>query len=165
RLLLKDGLVTLEDLDSANGTFLNGRRVKAPETVRPGDEIEVGPVTFVVEYELTTEALRRLRRGDDYEGLMAAEPINAVDGLAEGEVIDAEELPMLEVADDDEVLPVSEDELIDAEPVAAGEAEFVPVDFDVDAGGWQMPGGSELRELLSGVEDEDEPPTRHSPRR
>jgi len=31
---------------------------------RPGDKVNVGPVTFVVEYELTPKALERLRTMD-----------------------------------------------------------------------------------------------------
>ena len=37
---------TLSDLDSANGTFLNGRRITAPETLRDGDEIAVASAVF-----------------------------------------------------------------------------------------------------------------------
>jgi pSer/pThr/pTyr-binding forkhead associated (FHA) protein len=42
-----DGEVaTLNDLGSANGTFLNGRRITAPETLRDGDEIVVASAVF-----------------------------------------------------------------------------------------------------------------------
>jgi len=37
----------LRDLDSTNGTFLNGRRVTGDETVRAGDQIGIGNATFV----------------------------------------------------------------------------------------------------------------------
>jgi len=37
---------TLTDLDSANGTFLNGRRISAPETLRDGDEIAIASAVF-----------------------------------------------------------------------------------------------------------------------
>jgi pSer/pThr/pTyr-binding forkhead associated (FHA) protein len=45
----QDGL-TIEDLDSANGTFLNKQRVTQRQTVRPGDELTVGPLTFTVQF-------------------------------------------------------------------------------------------------------------------
>src|SRR5262245_42958136 len=86
RLLLKDGLVTVEDLDSANGTFLNGRRIKAAEHVHPGDAIEVGPVTFVVEYELTPAAHRRLRNEPEPELELEVEPVDIMDALADAEL-------------------------------------------------------------------------------
>lgn len=38
----------LEDLDSTNGTLLNGKRVHAPSPLSPGDEIEVGTVKLKV---------------------------------------------------------------------------------------------------------------------
>jgi hypothetical protein len=46
----RGGSWVLSDLNSTNGTLLNGRRVERPELVRPGDEIELG--TSVVVFEL-----------------------------------------------------------------------------------------------------------------
>jgi pSer/pThr/pTyr-binding forkhead associated (FHA) protein len=44
----RDGLhVLLEDLNSANGTFLNDERVLASAELRDGDEISVGDVAFL----------------------------------------------------------------------------------------------------------------------
>lgn len=37
---------TLHDLDSANGTFLDGRRVTTPQPLRDGDEIGIGSASF-----------------------------------------------------------------------------------------------------------------------
>jgi predicted component of type VI protein secretion system len=50
RLGIHGSLVTIEDLGSANGCFLNGARIHNVEFVRPGDRLEIGPVTFRVEY-------------------------------------------------------------------------------------------------------------------
>src|SRR4051812_4473060 len=52
-LSFRDGFLSVEDLLSANGTYLNGERVAGKQVVRPGDRLDVGPVTFVVEYQLT----------------------------------------------------------------------------------------------------------------
>lgn len=38
-----DGAVILRDLDSANGTFVNGRRISAPTALTPGDVVRIGP--------------------------------------------------------------------------------------------------------------------------
>src|SRR5215472_1446577 len=73
RLRLEDGLVTIEDLASVNGTFLNGEAVTEAQTVRPGDRLEVGPVAFVVDYDLTPEALSRLSAEDAFEVVEPAE--------------------------------------------------------------------------------------------
>lgn len=48
RLESHEGLLYLVDLDSSNGTFLNGRRVTEAIEVRWGDEIDVGTTRVVV---------------------------------------------------------------------------------------------------------------------
>ena len=42
------GAYTIADLQSTNGTFVNGRRIKAPVPIRPGDEISFGAAKFAV---------------------------------------------------------------------------------------------------------------------
>ncbi|MDO8962885.1 MAG: FHA domain-containing protein [Coriobacteriia bacterium] len=44
RIVPAPGGPVLEDLDSTNGTVVNGRRVTAPVTLSPGDSIEFGTV-------------------------------------------------------------------------------------------------------------------------
>jgi pSer/pThr/pTyr-binding forkhead associated (FHA) protein/S1-C subfamily serine protease len=41
-----DGELEVEDLASANGTFVNGVRVDGPQRLGPGDEIAIGPVVL-----------------------------------------------------------------------------------------------------------------------
>jgi pSer/pThr/pTyr-binding forkhead associated (FHA) protein len=41
--------VTLEDLGSANGTYLNGQRVRSATALRSGDLIQVAECQFVVD--------------------------------------------------------------------------------------------------------------------
>ena len=38
----------LEDCSSRNGTYVNGRRVTGVTEVRPGDEVALGDVRFVL---------------------------------------------------------------------------------------------------------------------
>ncbi|MFQ5615805.1 MAG: FHA domain-containing protein [Anaerolineales bacterium] len=38
----------VSDLDSTNGTFVNGKRITEPVPLRVGDSITVGPARFVV---------------------------------------------------------------------------------------------------------------------
>ncbi len=185
RLRVEDGLVVVEDLGSVNGTFLNGRRLRGAEYVRPGDQIEVGPVTFVVQYDLSAGARERLR-GEDTAGLLEL--------LAEGDAVDNlaaladENLPVLEAADDipipgsadalplitaDEdlpplgmevedlpaVLPIFEEDPTQNEspPLPAGE-EAMPLNLDAESAPWQMPPGGDLRDLLALMEDEPTEP-------
>lgn len=58
-----DGIVTVEDLNSRNGTLLNGETVTGQRLVRPGDHLQIGPITFIVEYliarKLSTDCCKR----------------------------------------------------------------------------------------------------------
>jgi predicted component of type VI protein secretion system len=43
------GQLTVEDLGSTNGTFVNGNRIAAPTPLRSGDQLRVGQTTMTVE--------------------------------------------------------------------------------------------------------------------
>jgi serine/threonine protein kinase len=49
RISRSEGGYVIEDLGSTNGTFVNGRRISAPEPLTPGDKVEVGSTTLVVQ--------------------------------------------------------------------------------------------------------------------
>lgn len=66
-VLLSNGWA-IEDLGSANGTYLNGPKVRA-ETLRDGDELQVGLVRFVFS-----------NNGEDYEETAYDLPIYSDDG-------------------------------------------------------------------------------------
>jgi pSer/pThr/pTyr-binding forkhead associated (FHA) protein len=42
------GFCAIEDLGSTNGTYVNGLRIKGPQTLSEGDTVEVGGTTLVV---------------------------------------------------------------------------------------------------------------------
>lgn len=44
----EDGQVRVKDLESYNGTYVNGRPALMPLTVMDGDEITLGPLSFLV---------------------------------------------------------------------------------------------------------------------
>ena len=46
RFTLKEGVLEIEDLDSTNGTYVNGERVDK-RTLDPGDTLKIGRVEFV----------------------------------------------------------------------------------------------------------------------
>ena len=48
RISLDDGKLTLEDLGSTNGTFLNGRQLRKAEALGGGDIIVIGQVRYLV---------------------------------------------------------------------------------------------------------------------
>lgn len=55
RLTHRGDSVTLEDLGSTNGTYVNGRLLTAPEVLRSGDRFQVGAVHFKFLHELDVE--------------------------------------------------------------------------------------------------------------
>ena len=48
RLALQDGRVTVHDLGSTNGTYVNGRRVTVPVPLNRGDAVQVGKTIMEV---------------------------------------------------------------------------------------------------------------------
>jgi hypothetical protein len=50
RIGIANGVATLEDLGSANGTFLNGLKVASPTPISGGDELKFGAQVFRVEF-------------------------------------------------------------------------------------------------------------------
>lgn len=49
-LAQEKGKVTVKDLGSSNGTYVNGKRVAESE-LKPGDYLKVGPVTFAIQID------------------------------------------------------------------------------------------------------------------
>lgn len=47
RITLSDGVATLEDLRSKNGTYLGGRRIDCPVRLKNGDRIKIGAASLV----------------------------------------------------------------------------------------------------------------------
>jgi pSer/pThr/pTyr-binding forkhead associated (FHA) protein len=105
RLILRDGVVRVEDLASVNGTFLNGGRVFGQALVHPGDRLDVGPVSFLVEYEPQPEAVAQLT-GDE-----ALVEVLEVDSLPPGVLELVDEVPEVLAADEDDppLRPLNED--------------------------------------------------------
>jgi predicted component of type VI protein secretion system len=62
KLTAADGYLMVEDLGSSNGTWLNGNRLEQLTVVRPGDRLDVGPVKFRIQYELTAEGQAAIDR-------------------------------------------------------------------------------------------------------
>lgn len=61
----ESGRATIEDLDSKNGTFLNGTKLTATAKLEPGDTIGVGVVTLMFRVESdeqSTATIERSRR-------------------------------------------------------------------------------------------------------
>jgi pSer/pThr/pTyr-binding forkhead associated (FHA) protein len=46
-ILVREGVASVEDLASANGTFVNGKRLKVRHALQPGDRLRIGSTEFV----------------------------------------------------------------------------------------------------------------------
>ncbi len=146
RLQMKKGLVMVEDLESVNGTFLNENLLTGMAVVRPGDLLSVGPVTFIVEYQLTPKASKRL----DEQESEAAEVVEDNAELVEEAVDEEEVLDVVE--DEEEVTKAEPDEPVELEEVfevdAAVEEEYAPK-ADLEDISWARPEDGDLRDVLS----------------
>src|SRR4051812_41805955 len=49
RIVLKDGKFIIVDMKSTNGTYVNGKKIAAPQVVRPSDKIYIGDYIINVE--------------------------------------------------------------------------------------------------------------------
>jgi pSer/pThr/pTyr-binding forkhead associated (FHA) protein len=165
-----DGLLKVEDLESVNGTYLNGDLLTGEAVVRPGDRLEVGPVQFVVEYDLTPDAVERLA-AMDFE-IVASGEVAAVD---DEEAIDEEApakpkhkprgKPAAEGEDTEDVEAVEDEDVLDVEPVV--EDDYTPR-ADLDEVTWAPPQEGDLRDLLGRLDEGQEsllPKKRPGPRK
>jgi EmrB/QacA subfamily drug resistance transporter len=46
KVTVRDGVATIDDLHSSNGTYVNGERILASATLAPGDRIQIGEATI-----------------------------------------------------------------------------------------------------------------------
>jgi len=87
-LSVHDDLLRVEDLSSANGTLVNGRRIGRRELLRPGDKLRVGPITFVVHYQLSQAALDQILQDQDQLEIVPVDDVEVVgNGVAEVELM------------------------------------------------------------------------------
>ncbi len=142
-LRFHDGYLTVEDLKSINGTFLNDQKIADKTVVYPGDRLAIGPVHFTVRYELTPAARELLQLpqdagdGDFQFEVVAVEeenPTIKMDADEPGtpgtvkedfEIIeDVGDSQVVEIVDDPELIELVED----AEPVEEVEdAEIIEI--------------------------------------
>jgi pSer/pThr/pTyr-binding forkhead associated (FHA) protein len=148
----ENGVLTVEDLQSVNGTYLNGQPVVTKKVARPGDRLQIGPATFIVEYQ-RSDAARTKKVFTPNE----PEPVVALE----------EDLPMVEILEDAPLEGVVLED--DFSPIAVDEEENLPEaiieevpEQDANAAvleladeGWELPDGGALQDLSIDTEDKD----------
>jgi pSer/pThr/pTyr-binding forkhead associated (FHA) protein len=154
-LSMHDGCLNIEDLDSVNGTFVNGERISGRQLVMPGDKLQIGPVTFVAKYEMSKATRARLQQ----EGAgKAADPAQA----ANQDTVRA--VPTVTGEDDIDVLPLAEEDVSreptkhmarpKPQPSAVDDEEAIPLSAEfLDEAEWSAPANGDLRDLLSQLDD------------
>jgi len=73
RLRRSGPVIEIQDLDSRNGTRINGERIVGVTRLRAGDEISIGPATAVVGYSTTLARAVPVADADTGEARLAAE--------------------------------------------------------------------------------------------
>jgi pSer/pThr/pTyr-binding forkhead associated (FHA) protein len=63
-LKARDGWLIVCDLGSCNGTLVNGQHVHGERILHPGDELEIGPITFEISYNPPAVALTSAEAAD-----------------------------------------------------------------------------------------------------
>jgi hypothetical protein len=162
-LTLENDSLTIEDLDSVNGTILNGKRITAKQVVHPGDVLGIGPVQFVVEFGPVRRKPDRLD-APKVGGHVAREederlPVGQIEG-ATSALIFAEEdeaLDALPLPDDEE--ETEQADLANGNPLALADEETVAQEGDQRIEqDWNIPVADDLRKFLSQLDDR----SRHS---
>jgi pSer/pThr/pTyr-binding forkhead associated (FHA) protein len=125
-LSFADGTLTVEDLNSANGTFVNDQQVLGKQTVKPGDQLKIGPMIFGIDY--------------DAEDSLAKTPKQ----LALPAAIANEPEPAFELIDD-------EPPTVKPAQTTKEEDEKIELIFD-DAEPINLPEGQDLRDVLGQME-------------
>ena len=167
RLSFRGDLLTVEDLASANGTFINGERVTQAEIVRPGDKLGIGPVTFLVEYSLTEAAKAKLAElpprdaiaemeaaviEDEDVVLEGVEAAEEEEEVLQGVVVEDDEQETVRDADADTDFDFSEEKPKKKKKKSKAREEENPDASEVMRD-WEGPHGGELRDILEQLGD------------
>jgi ABC-type multidrug transport system ATPase subunit/pSer/pThr/pTyr-binding forkhead associated (FHA) protein len=80
-----DGSVTVRDLGSTNGTFVNGARIDRPRVITAGDRVDIGPFQLTFDGKVLNSASRAgnaelVVSGVGFDVRMAGDPVRILDG-------------------------------------------------------------------------------------
>jgi len=56
---VRDGKVTIEDLKSRNGTYVNGQKIKGVHIAKPGDKLRVGRLQLEMQIDMAAAGAKR----------------------------------------------------------------------------------------------------------
>ncbi len=157
RICIQDETVTVEDLNSVNGTFLNSQRVEGIREMHPGDLLQVGPVTFLVRFvqdePVILEDVDVELLGPDDEDFEVELPTEDEPGTAQEKKhpkgASADKKPPRKKAPETATIPVLEPGQDEAEDKKPAQVEFDQA--------WVPPEAEAFRDILQGLEDGENP--------
>jgi predicted component of type VI protein secretion system len=158
-LTIHDGALSVEDLDSVNGTIVNGKRISRKCQLDHGDIVEIGPLRFVVDAEPTGEmpalAGRAAEEADEeLEVLPVAE--DAHEGRPVVLTEDDQELDALPIVDEETEFVAK---AVSDSPEHDDDADVIPLADDLEASGdWNPAQQGDLRSILSEMDEGDNKP-------
>ena len=156
-LSMHDGCLNVEDLDSVNGTYVNGRRISGRQVVMPGDRLQIGPVTFVAKYEMSDATRERVNGEAGQEEVDELEIVSHDTVRSEPTVSGEEGIDVLPLADDEGSQKPTRHYPRPPEEGAA-EEEAIPLSAEfLDEGEWSSPSVGDLRDLLSQMDESKSP--------
>jgi len=74
RITVASGAATIEDLDSTNGTHVNGTRISAPTRLAPGDEFALGSEVLRVRRRSSSELTVKVDSDSEPSGRLRKKP-------------------------------------------------------------------------------------------
>lgn len=136
-ILVEGESVTVEDLKSRNGTYVNGERIPAKTTVKSGDIVRVGPLELKVSLPVPAGT--------------PAGPVApaAVDDVSRWLMADDEPVGMFDTTQTIRVPDPPAQEAPAAEPVVGGEQAGVAAPAGSDSSASIATGGSAIEALLA----------------
>jgi pSer/pThr/pTyr-binding forkhead associated (FHA) protein len=174
-LIVSDNECLVEDLNSVNGTYVNEVAVIGQQEMNPGDRLQIGPLTFVVEFApLPTDEKplrpRSARKETTNERTppQAKTPKPAAPSAKAGDLFPGEYISRGERREQAEELEEVFDEAEEMReaPAEPKEQEEVVEDVEVildDDEPLLLPENGELRGILSEMNDSDHPTKPHKP--
>lgn len=161
QLTFANGQLSVADLDSANGTFVNGRRISKTTVLQPGDRLQIGDIVFVVKYRLPQEIQRPSQEDEEVHIPEVVEVVEEV--VEEGDEDIEEAIPLSDehAASPFEVEIEESSKRGKAERGKPAKAERAKAENEnPDAGKfldkpWNAPASDDLRDILSRMEKEN----------
>jgi pSer/pThr/pTyr-binding forkhead associated (FHA) protein len=171
-----DNDCAIEDLNSVNGTYVNEIAVIGRQSLNPGDRVQIGPLTFVVEFAPLPKDLEPKRQDSATKEPTTKRPqpgtrqpkTPAARSSKENDYFSGEHISRGERGKDAQDLEDVLEEIEELPEVAAepNEQEDVFEDVEVildDDEPLLLPENGELRGILSQLTDSDHPATPRKP--